>query len=240
MCNKDTVPTELEKSRQNLLDQRRIHHHVVPDARKLLYLKRNRYLRIDKGGKSVHDLTAADLHRSNLDNAVIHRGEARCLNIKDDKIILQRLPSVAGDDLLQVVHQIRLDAVQYLKEILLVRVRIARLRALSLFLLPEVVPYMVRVGKALDNTVVCDGNRPVPPFVSALYNVLCLGHTVHVAHLCMAVKLHTFMRRCIHSRRRKIRNLLDSRDCTDRQLMVELIQIDDTLDLDKAAGLHSL
>ena len=90
---------------------------------------------------------------------------------------------------------------------------------------------MVCIGKTLYHAVIRDGNGPMSPFVGALYNVLGLGDTVHITHLCMTVQLHTLSGGGIHSRIGKIRDLLDSRNGTDGQLVIELIHHTDSLDL---------
>ena len=97
---------EFQKFRQNLLHQRRILHHIVPNARKLLYLKGDWHLRIDKRRKAIQHLAVPELYRTDLNDAVVHGRESGGLNIKYHKISFKLSLLVSRDDLFQVIHQI--------------------------------------------------------------------------------------------------------------------------------------
>ena len=230
MCHHDTALTELQKLRQDHIDLRRVHDILVPDTGQLLDFKRNGHIRIDKGGEPIHDLAAGHLHRTDLDDPVIHRGESRGLDIKYHIVLMQTLPLIIGHDFLQIIHQIGLHTVNDLKEILLVRIFISGFLTFALFRLPQIVPDMIGIGETLYHAVICDGNGTMPPFIGTFYDIFCLGDTVHITHFGMAVQLHTFSGGSIHSRIGKIRDLLDSRDGADGKFMVELIHHTDTLD----------
>ena len=88
---------------------------------------------------------------------------------------------------------------------------------------------MIGIGKRLHIAVVGDRDRLVSPFHGALYDILDIRYTVHIAHLVVAVQLHTLLRRCIHADRCKIRDLLDADDRADRKVTVKLVDRSDTL-----------
>ena len=227
----DTAFTELQKLRQDHVDLRGIHDILIPDTGKLFDLEGNGHIRIDKGGKTIHDLSTGYLYRTDLDNAVVDRGKSRGLDIEYHIILMQTLSLIIRHYLFQIIHQIGFHTVNDLEEILLVRILVSGFFPLAFFRFPQVIPDMVCIGKTLYHAVIRDGNGPMSPFVGALYNVLGLGDTVHITHLCMTVQLHTLSGGGIHSRIGKIRDLLDSRNGTDSQLVIELIHHTDSLDL---------
>ena len=53
---------------------------------------------------------------------------------------------------------------------------------------------MVRVRECLCHAVIRDSDRRMAPVMGALYDILHLGDSVHIAHLCMAVELHALDR----------------------------------------------
>ena len=71
---------------------------------------------------------------------------------------------------------------------------------------------MVGIRERLHITVIRDCDRLMSPFHRAFYDILDIRHAVHITHLGMAVKFHSFLRTVIHTNRRKIRTLLDSDD----------------------------
>ena len=240
MRHQYTVRTKCQKLRQHFLDVRCIQYHFIPDAGQFLYFIGNRYLRIDEGRETVHHLATAYLYRADLNDSVIYGGEARRLDIEHDKIIRQSLSSVTCDDFLQIIHQIGFHAIDDLEEILLVGIRIARFLSLRLLRLPQILPDMVGIGEALHHAMVCDRDGPVPPFIGPLYNILRLGDSVHITHLGMTMKLNTLVRSRIHSGCRKVRNLPDAEDGTNRQVMVKFVQIHNALDFNKGARFQTV
>ena len=74
---------------------------------------------------------------------------------------------------------------------------------------------MVCIRECLYIAVVGDRNRLMSPFHRTFYNILALGHTIHITHLCMTVQFHTLLRTGVHTGGRKVCNLLNSNDRTD-------------------------
>ena len=186
--------TEGEKFRQHLLNGRSARHHFVVDAGELFDLKGNGYLGIYEGGEPVRDLplTVFHLHHdgADLDDPVFHRRKACGFNIEYHIAPVQRLALSICDDLLQIVHQIGLHAVDHLEEIVPVRVLIPGLLPFFLLRLPQVVYEMIGVREGLHHAVVRDGDGRMAPLIGPLHDVLHLGNAVHIAHFCMAVQLH--------------------------------------------------
>ena len=59
-------------------------------------------------------------------------------------------------------------------------------------------------------------------------NLFCIGNPIHITHLGMTVKFHSFFRTGIHSRRSKWCNFLDSGNRRNRKLAVETVNVGDT------------
>ena len=83
-----------------------------------------------------------------------------------------------------------------------------------------------------------DGNRLMSPVMGSSHQILHLGNAVHITHLCMTVKLHSLLRRRIISGFRKITNLFNSRDRTNRQLPVKFIKGSHSFDFKECPLLH--
>ena len=77
--------TEFQELRKDRLDIRCIHDHRIIDAGQLLDPVRDRYLRIDKSGKTVCDHTLFDTYRTDLNDLTGQRGKSCRLDIKYDK-----------------------------------------------------------------------------------------------------------------------------------------------------------
>ena len=235
VCHQHAAFAKFQEPGQHLLDQRRVCHHVVPDAGEFLYLKGNRHLRVHEGGEPIHHLAAADLHRADFYDSVVHRGKSRSLDVEHHEILLQCAVLVPGDDFLQIVHQIGLHPIDDLEEGLLVRRLLSLLLAPALLRLPEILPHMIGVREPLHHAVVRDGDGPMAPLVGALYDVLGLGYAVEIAHLGMAVELHPLMGGGVIADRGEIRYLLDAGERSDGQLMVEFVQGSHAPDLHEGA-----
>ena len=121
MCHHHCAFTELQKLRQDHVDLGGIHNILVPDAGQLLDFEGNRHIRVDKGGKTIHDLSTGYLYRTDLDNAVVDRGKSRGLDIEYHIILMQTLSLIIRHYLFQIIHQIGFHTVNDLEEILLVR-----------------------------------------------------------------------------------------------------------------------
>ncbi len=240
MSHQNTALAKLQKPGQHYVDLLRPHYHIICYSCKLLNLKGNGRQRINKCGKTIHNLTLTDLHRANFYNAVFCGRKSCRLNIKNHEICLEILPLLVSGDLMQIVHKIGLHAVNHLKESLLVRRRLTRLLTAVFLRLPEILPHMVRIRERLYHAVVGNGDGRMSPLVSPLYDILCLGHPVHIAHLRMTVKLHPLPYASVLSGSGKIRYLLNTRQRTDGQLMVKPVHHGHAFDLDKGPFFHNV
>ena len=233
MGHKHASPAELQKFRQYFLNQTGILYHIIVNARELLDLKGNGHLRIDKCGKSVLYLPAADLHRTDFNNAIVNRRKTRGLNVKNHKVLVQSLSLVPCDNLFQIVHQVGFHTIDNLKKILPVRSFLPCLFAPVFLRLIQALPHMVGVRESLYHAMIRYGYGAVPPFVSPLHNVLGLGHTVKITHLGVTVQLHPFVCCHIHAHSGKIQYLFDPHQRAYGELMVKFVQHSHTLDLYK-------
>ena len=96
---------------------------------------------------------------------------------------------------------------------------------------------MIGIREGLHYPVMRDGNGRMTPFVSSFYNILGLGNTVHIAHLGVAVKLHSLSQAVIAAGGGKIGNFLDACKGAYGKLTVKLIHHGDTLKLYKGTHL---
>ena len=69
---------------------------------------------------------------------------------------------------------------------------------------------MERFGKGLDNPVIGYGYRFHSPFPCTVDYIRNIGHSVHITHLRMAVKLHTLYRFVVHSFGSEVTGFLDA------------------------------
>ena len=175
MCDKDAFSGKFEELGKDYVDGRSVYNHLVGNSCQIRDLKRDRTLWIYKGAEPVHNLSACYFYSSDLDDPVADRTEARRLNVKDNICIVKRLIPRIYCDLRQIIHHVSFYTVDHFERIVFVQ----RLNI------------MVCDGKRLRHAVICDGNRRMPPVVRPFYNVFYFGDTVHIAHLCMAVELHT-------------------------------------------------
>ena len=215
MSHKDSAADKFKELRKDRLDRRILHDHLVGDACQVRDLKGDRPLRIDKGAEPVHDLAVYHLDRADLDDPVADRAESRRLNVKDDICILQRLIPCIYGDICQVVHHIAFHPVDHLEWIVW----------------RQCLDIVVRIRERLCHAVVCDRDGGMSPVVRPLYNILYLGHAVHVAHLRMAVELHALCRAQVLSRNCEITDLFYSCHRADGELAVKFINGRHSLDL---------
>ena len=94
---------------------------------------------------------------------------------------------------------------------------------------------MVCLGERLNHTVIGNGNGLMSPLIGALYQGLCLSNAVHIAHFCMAVKLHPFLRAGIHSCTGKVCNFFDSGNGTNGQFTVKTVNGGNAFQLQKGS-----
>ena len=178
MCNQHRISDKFQKLRQDRLDVRTVHHHLVGDRRKLRDLKRDRTLRIHKCTERIHDLTILYFYSPDLYDPVFDRAESGCLQVKYNIGSIQTFCSCSHCDLRQIVHHISLYAVNDLKRVVLV----------------QPLDIVIGVRKCLSSSMVCHGDRRMSPVMCAPHDVLHFRHAVHVAHLRMAMQFHTFQR----------------------------------------------
>ena len=178
VCNQHTVPDEFKELRKDHPDLRIFHNHLIGNTRKIGDLKRDRPPGVDKGAEPVCDLSPAHLHRSDLNDPVPDRTETGGLNIKHDICIIQRLTARIYGNLRQVVHHITFYPVNNFKRIVFV----------------QCLNIMIGIREGLCHAVIRNSNGGMAPVVGAPHDVFHLRHPVHIAHLRMTVKFHTFCR----------------------------------------------
>ena len=177
------IPDKFQELRQCRLNRGRIHDHLVRDTRKLCDAERNRHLRIDKSAELICNPASLYLHCSDFDNLIFDRTESCRLKVKYDERIIKRLSLFIHRDIGKVVHEISFHPVYDLKRVLFVQ----RLNI------------MVGVRECLHHAVVRDGDRFMSPVMRPFYEILHFRHSIHIAHLGMAVKLHPLLRRGVLS-----------------------------------------
>ena len=84
------------------------------------------------------------------------------------------LPLLIHDKLLQIINEISLHAVNDLKEILLIRIRISGFLTLCLLRFPQILPDMVRIRECLYHSMIRNGNCRMSPLICTFNNVLRL------------------------------------------------------------------
>ena len=207
---------KFQKFWENLFNGFRIHHHTVIDAGKLLYFKRNRHLRIDKYRKSIFNLSLFHPNRTNFNNPVRYRTEACGLNIKNHIGLIQTLSLTSGYHSFQIIYQIRFHTINNLKRrIHLFQFVLSSFRMLFLVILSvitdDVIIGVICFRKGLHNSVICNGNCRMSPFVCSLYKHTGIRNPIHITHLRMTVKFHSFLRTVVHSTGSKISYFLNTR-----------------------------
>ena len=219
---------EFQELRQNLLNSGCVHDHAVIDAGQLFNSKWNGHLGVDKGGKTVCDLAIFHQNRADLNDLAGQRGKSGGLNIKDNKSAVQRLALGIGYHTFQIIYKVRLHTIKHLEFGVLRHTAAPGIKA------------VVCLRECLYHTVVCDGNGRMSPLIGTLYQSFRLCDAVHVAHLGVAVKLHSLLRTGVHSGASEICNLLDSGNGTNGKLAVETVDGGDALDFQEGAFFHML
>ena len=175
MSNHYSPPAEFFKAGQNLLNGRRVCHHIVIDTGKLFDPERNRDPGIYKLRKACGNGPVFHPHSPNFNDLVLQRRKTGGLNVKHHIGIVQALSLTVLNDSLQVVHQISFHAVDHFK-----------IRILGHHASPGI-EAVIRLRERLDDSMIGDGNRFMSPFIRSFNDGFCIGYTVHVTHLCMAV-----------------------------------------------------
>ena len=219
MGDEHAALTEIQKFRKHLLDPGSAKNHLVADACELFDLERNGLLRIYECTEPVRDLPVLHLHSPDLNDLVVHRAQTCSLQVKDYTGAVKTLPSGIFHHFLQIIHQITFHPVDNLKILILGN-------------------GVAGFCKCLHAAVVRDGQRRHSPFLRPLQKHRRIGHAVHIAHLRMAVELHSLFAGIIHAFCCKISGLPNARHGADGQLVIETVQRRQTLDLHKAPGRH--
>ena len=216
MGHHDGALAELQEPGQNLFDRRLLHHHLVADARQLLDLEGNRRPGIHKGAEPVRDLPLFHADRADLNDTVILGAKTRGLDVEDHISRVQALAPGVLHDILQVVYQIALHAVNDFEGVPLVQTVAG-----------------VRIG--LHHAVIRHSDGRMAPGFGPLDDILHIGDAVHIAHLRMAVELHPLDLASVHAGRTEIRRLLDAHHSSYVQLIVKAVLGREPADLHKHA-----
>ena len=217
MRHQNRIANKFYKLRQDRLNIRRTDDHLIGDAGKFRDTERDRTFRIDKGTELICDLPVFHFYRANLDDPVSHSGKTGCLDIEYHVSAFQVLSLFVLCDLSQIIYQISFHSINNFKWIILI----------------QILDHMIGIGKPLHHTMIGDRNRRVPPVMCSLYQIFCLGNTIHIAHLGMAVKLHAFFRILVFSCYTEIRSFADSGYRTNGQLSIKFINRRNSFDFQK-------
>ena len=220
--------TELQEFRQHRFDVRRVKNHVVVDAGQVLNPERDRDFRVDEGGKLIDNRSVFHTDGTDLNDFVDNRGKSRRLDIKHNVASVDVLSFAVDNDIFQVVDEISLHAVDDLERSRnFFQLIFCRIRVLCLVFFPvsavDRLDRMVCLREGLHHAVVSDRDRRMAPLVGTLYQTGSIGDTVHIAHLCMTVQLHTLHRTRILTAGTEIGDLLDAPDRHNRQIVVKCI-----------------
>ncbi len=213
---------ELRESPHRVFQIRRRNHHIVGDPHLRLDGERDRPPGIDQRGKLFRQPSAFDLLCSNLDDIVRKRTLTGRHDIEHDTGTVDSSLDGAADQILHVVDQIALHAVDHLE------IRVFRNTAL-----PSEALLCLR--KRLHDTMVGDGDRFHAEPVGLFDDGGRRSHRVHIRHLRMAVQLDPLHRRVIFPCLAERRNPADAVHALDHHLPVIGVQIHQALDHKTAA-----
>ena len=211
VSHKNRTLTKFQKLWKHHFNRRCIQHHAVVDSGQLFNSIGNRHLRIDKGGKTIGNLSMFHFHSTNLNNLTGQCTKSRCFNIKDHIGIVETLPSGIDNHSLCVIHQISFHSINNLKICLRRYTASPRIKA------------VICLREGLHDSMIGNGNCFVSPLIRAFYQCFGICDTIHITHFRMAVQFHALLRTGIGSRLSKIGYFLDSNDRTDGQLTVKAI-----------------
>ena len=204
MGHQGTAFTEFQKIRQDLINLWSRKHHAVVDTGQLLDPEWDRNIRVDKGAELVRDRSIYHLYRTDLDDPIGKRTKSGGLDIKHHVRIVKALISGILHQLLGIIYQITLHAIDHLERIILVQA-------------------VAGLGKCLDTAVIRHCQRRHSPFLGAFDDIRHIRNTIHIAHLRMAVELNPLYQAVIIALARKILTFLDAYYRSDGQLTVKLI-----------------
>ena len=141
---------------------------------------------------------------------------------------MKRLALAVVHNSFQVIYQISLHAIDHFE-----------IRVLRNHPAPGV-KAVVSLRECLDHSVIGNGNGLMSPLIGSFDNGFCIGNSVHVAHLSMAVKFYSFFRTVIHTAVLKAGDLLDPNHRADSQFTVIPVNGGNPLQLYEGFHLHSL
>ena len=97
---------------------------------------------------------------------------------------------------------------------------------------------MICLRKRLYNPMVCNGNGRMSPLISTFHQRFGIRNPIHIAHLCMTVKLYSFLWAGIYSGSCKIGNFLNSGYGCNSQFTVKTVYCCHTAKLQKSPLLY--
>ena len=216
MRHHDRSLTKLHKLRKDFFDHRSIHDHLVINACKRLDLKWDRHLRIYECTEPVHNFHAPDFYGADFNDLIFIRTESCCFQIKYHICVIQGLSGRIVHQSLQIIYQISLHSVDHFK------IRIGYFR-------------MICLRERLHSSVIGNRYSLVSPGICPRNNILHIGHAVHIAHFCMTMKLHPFLRAVVHTPGSKIRNLFNAGNRTDGQIVIIPVNCCDSFQFHKTS-----
>ena len=224
-----TPLTELQKLRQNLFYHRGIHHVIVTDTCQFLNPKGNGSLRIYKSRKPVCNLPTGNFYCPDFYDFIVYRRKSCRLQVKYHIVPVQPLSFTICNHIFQIIYNIGFHPINNLKETARIRILLSGFLPFRLFRFPEPFPHMIGIGKCLNDAMVCNGNRRMPPLIGPLDQIFCIGHAVHITHLRMTMELHPFLLTVVHPAHRKITDLFHTCNRTYRQFIVKPVNSGHTL-----------
>ena len=205
-----TAFTELQEFRQNIFDHRRINDHLIADTGELFDFKWNWLPWVYKGAEPIHNLTFNDFDCTDLNDPVVDRRQTGGLQVKHHICTVHALTFGVFHNFLQVIHQISFHSIDDLKVLILGN-------------------GMAGLGKCLHTAMICDRQCRHSPGFCTVQKDSRIGHSIHIAHLRMAMQFHSLLIRIVHAMSGKICNLFDSHHGADGQLMVKPVKSRHTL-----------
>ena len=97
---------------------------------------------------------------------------------------------------------------------------------------------MICLRKCLYNPMVCNGNGRMSPLISTFHQRFGIRNPIHIAHLCMTVKLYSFLWAGIYSGSCKIGNFLNPGYGCNSQFTVKTVYCCHTAKLQKSPLLY--
>ena len=120
-----------------------------------------------------------------------------------------------GNNLLSVINKVGFHTIDNFK-----------IQLFSFFLvsLLQITNKMECIGECLDNAMVCNSNSLMSPSDSLLNYVFYRRNSIHITHLCMAVKFNSFVKSKVISWSSGIRRFSYSCYMGDRNLLIIFIK----------------